>query len=223
MNPIKTAVQLAKPRAVPVRGVVAVTNRGGMTPVQWTHIKSHSRGDFDFRPRPSGDLDPGPIALGGKSGSGPSGIAMAIKAGVDPRKSLTTGYMAAGVVGGMLGMMADPDNKTSGFFKGAAGGMIGGKALRSFSRKGAGFSSSVFNGLDSRLANGQLGAISKGWNKHKGVVAKGLKGFHSTEGRHNMFRSGAMLGGGAFGVMFASNGNSHRRGFNSHRGNGFSR
>lgn len=227
MNPIRAAVaatetlpRLAKPRVVPVRGVTAVTDSKNIT--HRTKITSHSHGRYDFRPRPTGDPDPGPIPLGDGS-SGPSGAAIKFLAGADPRGSWTAGYGSAAVVGGMFGMMADPDHKVAGFAKGAAGGMIGGKAFRTFSRKGAGASSSLFNGLDSRLAGGQMGPLSRGWSANKHVVHKGLKGFHSTEGRHNMFRSGAMLGGGAFGVMFASNGRSHKRGFNSNRGNSFSR
>jgi hypothetical protein len=56
-----------------------------------------------------------------------------------------------------------------------------------------------------------------------GSVRKAIKGFHSAKNRSTVFRSGALLGGGAFGLMFAGNGKSHRRGFNANRGNGFGR
>jgi hypothetical protein len=135
-----------------------------------------------------------------------------------------SGYMGSSIMGGLLGYsFADDDQKGWGTFMGVVGGGIGGKAFRTFSQRGAGFSNSIYTGMESKLASGNWGALSRGWNSQKHVVHKGLRGFHSAEGRNNMFRSGAMLGGGAFGVMFASNGRSHKRGFNQNRGNSFTR
>lgn len=148
-----------------------------------------------------------------------------IRAGADPDSAWNTGYGSAAVVGGMLGAMtADPDQRLRGAIMGAGGGMMVGKGFRAFSRKGAGISNSVYTGIDNKIgANAAWGPMNRAWNKHKTVVHKGLRGFHSTQGRHNMFRSGAMLGGAGFGAMFASNGRSHKRGFNAQRGNSFSR
>ena len=146
-----------------------------------------------------------------------------IKAGAAPASGFGAGYTAAAGVGGMFGAFADSDNRMRGAVAGATGGMLGGKALRSFGSRGAGVSNSVFGAIDNKMAAGNWGAMGDKWRRHRGVVHKGLRGFHSSEGRNNMFRSGAMLGGGAFGLMFASNGRSHKRGFNSKRGNSFTR
>ena len=101
--------------------------------------------------------------------------------------------------------------------------MLTGKMIKAFGAKGAGISNSVFGGLENKLSNEAWGPLHRGWEKHKRVIHKGLRGFHSAEGRHAMFASGAMLGGVGFGAMFTSNGRSHKRGFNSRRGNSFSR
>jgi hypothetical protein len=175
----------------------------------------------------------GGVATGGGGGGAGVGTALVkwkppayrareIVAGAAP--SGQSGYMGSSIMGGLLGYtFADDDQKGFGTFMGALGGGIGGKAFRTFSQRGAGFSNSIYTGMEKKLASGNWGALSRGWNSQKHVVHKGLRGFHSTEGRNNMFRSGAMLGGGAFGVMFASNGRSHKRGFNRNRGNSFTR
>jgi hypothetical protein len=136
----------------------------------------------------------------------------------------SAGYMGGAFLGGATGyMMSDEGDKGFGTFGGAISGMVAAKGFREFGRGGKAFTQSVFEGADKRLGHKALGPVAEGWNKHKGVVQKGIDGFHSAEGRNTLFRSGAMLGGGAFGLMFASNGRSHKRGFNKDRGNSFTR
>lgn len=207
-----TGVSVANP--VNVNGVRAVGPSAD-------GVQARGMPAYDMRARPA-DTQVGPIVLGDGS-SGPGGMASPFRAAAEMAAPWSAGYGSAAVVGGMFGMMADPDNKAAGFAKGAAGGMLGGGAFRAFSRKGAGVSSALFAGVDARLSGGAMGALSRGWNSQKHVIHKGMQGFHNAQGRNNMFRSGAMLGGGAFGVMFASNGRSHKRGFNKNRGNSFTR
>jgi len=201
--------QAARGTGVPDYGMRAVPGRAARAPSR-PRVTGTPRGISAVAPR----------GLSARAPATPS-----ITSGVNPAASWSAGYGSAAAVGGMLGAMtADPGQRLKGAALGAGGGMVAGKAFRSFSRKGANISNSVYAGIDSKIgANAQWGPMSRAWNKHKGVVHKGLRGFHSTEGRHNMFRSGAMLGGAGFGAMFASNGRSHKRGFNSRRGNSFSR
>lgn len=225
---VKNAV-LGAPRAVPVRGVS----------VRGERVMSHSGGDFDFRPRgPRGSEDilamgdDGAIASVIKPPAPPMGPmygpqpwkARDIVAGEVGAVPFGMGYTGGAVVGGMLGAMVAPeDQRLRGAIMGAGGGMMTGKMFKAFGARGAGFSNSVFGGLESKLSNEAWGPLHRGWERHKRVVHKGLRGFHSAEGRHAMFASGAMLGGVGFGAMFTSNGRSHKRGFNSRRGNSFSR
>ena len=145
-----------------------------------------------------------------------------IQSGSDPAQM--TGYAKATGAGALFGAMtADEDQRMRGAFAGAVGGGVAAKGMRSFSRGASSWSNSAFKSVNSKLGGDGWGPVGRGWQKHRGVVHKGLRGFHSSEGRNNMFRSGAMLGGAAFGAMFASNGKSHKRGFNQNRGNHFSR
>lgn len=140
----------------------------------------------------------------------------------DPmRQSFAAGavnVMGSTIAGGMAGaMMSDRGERGKGFIGGAAAGLAGGSAFTAFSRHGASISQSAFNSTQ------KLFGKSETFQKHAGTMHKTLRGFHSAQGRNNMFRSGAMLSGGAFGLMFASNGRSHKRGFNRNRGNSITR
>lgn len=137
------------------------------------------------------------------------------------------GYFGQAIYGGAAGAvfgatMADSGERGKGAIVGAMGGAMGGAAMSSMARYGTGATNRAFNAVNSKLA-GRDGAIATGWKGSRGVVHKGLQGFHSKQGRNAVFASGTMLGGGAFGAMFASNGRSHKRGFNASRGNSFSR
>jgi hypothetical protein len=135
------------------------------------------------------------------------------------------GSMIAGALmgGGSGYVMSGEDNKAFGTIGGALAGMAGGAGMRSFATRGSSVTNRAFNATNSRLSSVAAGGIGEQWKKNRHVVHKGLQGFHSAAGRNTVFRSGAMLGGGAFGAMFASNGRSHKRGFNRSRGNSFSR
>ena len=148
----------------------------------------------------------GPTAItGGAGGAGYLGKAM-------------WGAGAGAVFGGVMG---EEGNRGRSAIAGAFGGMAGGAAMASYARWGAGSSTQAINKIGSMVGTGRIG---KAWaSKGSAVTHKGLSGYHKASNRNAVFASGAMLGGGAFGAMFASNGRSHKRGFNSSRGNSFSR
>tara|TARA_Y100001973_G_C5071206_1_gene267679 strand:- start:113 stop:577 length:465 start_codon:yes stop_codon:yes gene_type:complete len=145
-----------------------------------------------------------------------------IAAGIDPGR--LAGYGPGMGIGAMTGYWgADEGSEAKGAVWGAVGGAIGGKMFRTYSKHGTGMTNAAFDFTNKRLSHEGWGPLQRGWTSQRHVVHKGLSGFHSTEGRNHMFRGGAFLAGGAFGAMFASNGNSHKRGFNRNRGNSITR
>ena len=167
-----------------------------------------------------------PVFKGAKAGGGvaraSSGMFRSIAAGADPGR--LAGYGPGMAIGAMTGYWgADEGSEAKGAVWGAVGGAIGGKMLRTYSKHGTGMTNAAFDFANKRLSHEGWGPLQRGWTSQRHVVHKGLSGFHSTEGRNHMFRGGAFLAGGAFGAMFASNGNSHRRGFNRNRGNSITR
>lgn len=132
---------------------------------------------------------------------------------------------ASMAVGGMSGsVMAGEDNRMKGFAAGAIGGLAGGAGMRGYSRRGTAVTNSALKRTAKMAGHTRTPAfIRNAVQDNMGSVRNAAAGFHRKSNRNAIFRSGAMLGGGAFGLMFASNGRSHKRGFNSNRGNSFTR
>jgi len=154
--------------------------------------------------------------------------------------------LAGAYVGAFSGaVMGGEGNRMSGAAWGAGGGFLGGSAMRGLARNGANWSNraskSFLSATDSRMmsaigmtptpnarrnmlalrGSGDPNAVKYMENRDK--LRGAIAGFHSKKNRNAMFRSGALLGGGVFGAMFAGSGKTHKRGFNSNRGNSFGR
>lgn len=148
----------------------------------------------------------------------------AITAGEDPASRVFAGNGYGIIGGGIFGAAAaDKENRKSGAFWGAVGGGIGGNVFRAYAKKGAGISDSLSKKAANWTTTSSFESVRKFGEAHGEKAYKSLVGMHTAQGRNNMFRSGAFLGGMGFSMMFASNGNSHKRGFNANRGNSFTR
>jgi hypothetical protein len=182
-------------------------------------------------PTPRSSTLPG-IALGPKKNfaktAAPEGpvnmLRRAITAGDDPASRAFAGNGYGIIGGGIFGAAsADKENRQSGAIWGAIGGGIGGNVFRAYAKKGAGISDSLSKKAANWTTTSSFESVRKFGEKHGESAYKNLAGMHTAQGRNNMFRSGAFLGGMGFSMMFASNGNSHKRGFNANRGNSFTR
>lgn len=153
--------------------------------------------------------------------------------GVRGAVAATPGMLANTAIGGGMGalggaVMADDGNRMRGAIGGGLTGIASGAALSSFARRGRKWSRSGAVSLNARLRDMAShprapDAFTENIRDINRGVTKAVYGFHHKSNRNAVFRSGALLGGGAFGLMFAGNGRSHKRGFNANRGNGFGR
>ena len=125
-------------------------------------------------------------------------------------------------------VMAGRDNRMRGAIGGGLAGLVGGAAISRYARTG---SAASWRGA-AALGRKGIGAATHPWapdfltnniNQYNQRMFGAVAGFHNPANRRAVFRSGALLGGGAFGLMFAGSGRSHKRGFNANRGNGFGR
>jgi hypothetical protein len=117
------------------------------------------------------------------------------------------GGVAGGMVMGGVGGYWGGDGTAGDFVGGALIGGAAGAGAVSFAHRGA---------LKSAKFVGER--LGQGMGKHAGSAARAMQ---TKNGRAMMFGSGALLGGGTFGMMFGNNRSSKSRGFNQHRGNGF--
>ena len=138
----------------------------------------------------------------------PVNAAVRASAGKFEASKLGMGGAAYGAVAGGVGGWLGSDEGNGGW--GAAGGVLAGGLAGSFAA-----SRGINKAIGTKLGNMGLAG--------KPGAMKAAQFIGSRESRRNSFAAGAFLGGGAFGLMFAGNGKSHRRGFNKTRGNGFTR
>jgi|14BtaG_2_1085337.scaffolds.fasta_scaffold03830_3 hypothetical protein len=151
----------------------------------------------------------------------------------------SNGFLASTLGGAFIGSMAGAvmggsDGRWSGAIGGGLTGVAAGAGISRFAAKGSSFSQGMLQDMkkrggariDEAIKSGKLtpdSPVVKNFKAGHNRLRNAVRGFHKKENRNAIFRSGALLGGGAFGLMFAGNGKSHKRGFNANRGNGFRR
>jgi hypothetical protein len=118
------------------------------------------------------------------------------------RPGLLMTAVGAGTAGAVMG-----DGDFSSFAIGATAGIAGGSALEAGAR-------AAYRGLTS-YSRKNAGKMSE--TAFKAVGVGRMLTSHSLRGM--IFGAGALLAGGLFSSMFASNSTSFKRGFNSQRGN----
>jgi hypothetical protein len=126
----------------------------------------------------------------------------------------------AGLIGGAAAVGGVSSYSTGGgFFQGAAAGAAVGAGLgmggAKFIGTSAGEAVESASGMLKHYEYPDAAKSAAGWSEG---IRSTVSGMNSNQARKATFAAGGMLGGGVFGGD-----RSHKRGFNSHRGNSFGR